>query len=62
MNVKLNIERRRKKSLMKGGRPFNFAKEIYSIYNLLYLNSAQIFNRVQLTQQFIDIIPERKMS
>lgn len=61
MNVKHKIERR-KKITLKRGRPFNFAKEIYSIYNLLYLNSAQIFYRVQLTQPFIEIIPEWKMS
>lgn len=51
MNVKHSIEGEgdRKKVLLKGGDPLISAKEIYSIYNLLFSNSAQIFYRVQLT-------------
>lgn len=46
---KAQSRERQKKVLLKGGDPLIFAKEIYSIYNLLFSNSAQIFYRVQLT-------------
>lgn len=50
----LNREGERpEKKLLKGGRPFNFAKR-FTIYNLLFSNSAQIFSRVQFTTIHID--------
>lgn len=56
MDAKRKIEKEKqrqgqaqKKLLLEGGDPLVVQKKIYSIYNLLFSNSAQIFYRVQLT-------------